>query len=324
MISLAASMALLFGTPASDEGGFLTPQRAESLRPGLERRGADSALHGLRVVRRYQLDCGKGRCEVVRLALFQGSFSYAPDGVPSQSKVMALPYFVFRDLRTRRIVACGTHRNLLDGAGDDRAWIQAAFDSISRRDRTAFLELGPDASLDFLRRHLNTWPPKLGEDPESQQVPEVFRRTESVLLRKVRSNPASAKAHRDLGDLWRMGRNMGVEEDLARSDAQLREALRLDPRDALAHYLLGSLHLRPDRDAAALAEPEFQWVRRNATGLLRRRSLWGLALCAWLQGRTPEALQYARTYLSEGPADQETEFLRETLEREAVRKPGRP
>lgn len=318
------SLVLVSTTVPSSGSALLTPEKAANLHAGMAPRSLDSALQGLRVVKKEMVDCGGSRCELLRLGLFQGGYAFAPPGAPATGKVMAIPYFVFREVRSRRVRACGTHRAILDSAPvSDRPWLEKAFRSVAEHDRTEFLGLGREPSLAFLRRHLNNYPPDLGDDLESKQVPEVYHKTESVLLAELQSAPSNARVHRELGDLYRMGRNMGEAGAYERSERELQAALRLDGEDAQAHYLLGSLRLRTDSTSAALAQPEFAWVRRHGKGLLKRRALWGLALCAWLQGNTAQALEHARAYLAEDPRDEPTLFLRETLERELAREPSR-
>lgn len=303
--------------------GLLTLEKAASLHSGMAPHSLDSALHGLKVVKKEVLDCGGAKCDVLRLGLFQGGYAFVPPGAPATGRVMAIPYFVFRDAHTRVVRACGTHRRLLDSASSsDRPWLENAFQTIAEHDRTEFLGLGREASLSFLRRHLNNYPPDLGDDPESKQVPQVYHKTESVLLAELQSAPSDIRVHRELGDLYRMGRNMGEAGAYERSERELLAALRLDTNDVQARYLLGSLRLRTDSASAALAQPEFVWVRRHGKGLLKRRALWGLALCAWLQGDIPRALEHARAYLADDPGNEPTLFLRETLERELARGTG--
>ena len=77
-------------------------------------------------------------------------------------------------------------------------------------------------------------------------------------------------------------------------------ALRLDPKNALAHYALGEIHIVYDWDWAA-AEREFQQAATLAPG--SADALIGEALLSRTLGRWDEALRQVKTALAQDPLD---------------------
>ena len=102
----------------------------------------------------------------------------------------------------------------------------------------------------------------------------------------AQSGPAYA-SHVDLGAVY------ASWEDTERAQREFREAIKLDPHDADAHYELGALLLSTqDRSNLRAAESEFRKAKANDPDSVL--AVVGLARCYRLQGRMADAEQELR------------------------------
>lgn len=290
----------------------------------------DAILSAVPATKRYEFALEGVRYRLRRWDMLHSGFAIAlPGGSDrpfSHGEIRSIPFFVVATT-SGRVLGVGTRREVLDSCpADKRRILDTLFRRVVARDTSEFTHLGVDSSLVFLRSHLNQWPPRMGDDPESRQIPAVLDRTESALASLAAASPRKARPRRLLGDLYRMRANLETSAARAANlkataESHLKAALSLDSLDFESCYLLGTLYMGPDDSSARKAEPWFQRVRDRAPGKLRQQALWGLSLCAWIEGRRPQALEFANQYLKIEPGSKNTLYLKNLLEKDLARQP---
>jgi tetratricopeptide (TPR) repeat protein len=171
-----------------------------------------------------------------------------------------------------------------------------------------------DADFDYLEKHLDAYPPKIGDNGQLRNVKKTYARVEKTLLKMDRKSGKDAKLKTRIGNLYRLGYNLDDKSAWEKSQKYLKEAIAIDPSAYEAYYLLGCLYINSDTALAPDAERLFQLVHDKATGKLAENALWGLCVSNWIQGKKQRTLELTAEYLKLRPDNKEALAMQQMAE----------
>ena len=94
--------------------------------------------------------------------------------------------------------------------------------------------------MSTLQQVADSYPPKLGSETQRSEVLRLWQRVESGLLATLEQKAArEADVELLLGELYRIGHNLDIEDSGTKAIAHLQKAIDLEPTNAKPYLLLG-------------------------------------------------------------------------------------
>jgi len=163
--------------------------------------------------------------------------------------------------------------------------------------------------ISSIRAAANTLPPKFNSPEHRQKIEVLWNTTETSLQNYAKGrDKGDCKLETLLGDLYRMGHNLGIEGSSEKAKTHLIKASELDPTNPTPNHLLGNL-LTVTGD---LDDGELYLLRAYALSApqLDPNVLFDLVSNSYLKREYKRTVFYCNQYLKNFPDNQEIRFFK--------------
>jgi hypothetical protein len=169
-----------------------------------------------------------------------------------------------------------------------------------------------DDGLSTLSEIADSYPPRLEGVEQRRSAEALWHSLEAQLLAAVRADPNDYSSCLRLGDLYRMGHNLDIEDSWSKAEEQRKQAIRLRPTEPLAHFLLGQHYA----GSAYPSQAKVELVRalELADEDLRPAIHHQLIVSCYQLNEFADVVRYASAFEEDGSKSPLVSFLRERAE----------
>jgi hypothetical protein len=156
-------------------------------------------------------------------------------------------------------------------------------------------------------------PPRVKDKPDLERLRSLWRRAVKAMEAQRSGFPDDPRVLRRLGECYRMGHNLDLDDTWERAEAFLLRSQALDPDDPETAISLGALYADTDFENGAVAEAQFRLALPHARKDQLPQVWWGIAVSLYYQGKIDAAVKAIDRVIALRPGDGAPKRLRETF-----------
>ena len=157
------------------------------------------------------------------------------------------------------------------------------------------------------------FPPRVKDKPDLERLRAAWHRAVKGIESQRRAYPDDPRVLRRLGECYRMGHNLDLDDTWEQAEAYLQRSQALDPDDPETAISLGALYADTNYKYGAQAEAQFRRALPRASKERLPQVWWGIAVSLYYQGKIDAAVKAIDRVIALRPGDGAPRRLRETF-----------